>query len=418
VHIATHLDIDIVAVEGSEQVSLLLNLSAPTLSTEEVREPSTLVVVLDRSGSMAGERLEGAKTSLLALVDRLDPTDQFGLITFDDVVQMVVPTAPLHDKAVVKAHISAIQAGGSTDVSGGYLRGLQEAHRAAGPSGATVLLVSDGHANAGITDPTQVGAIATKARKQGITTSALGFGLGYDEQLLGAIARGGAGNELFAETPDEAINAMAGEVEGLLSQSAQAASLLVRMAPACKGVRILNELPATMTPDGLMIELGSFWSGEERKLVLTFDVPGIPALGLAEIARLDLGWVELPALVQHTVSVPVHVNVVPGDQAAGRIPNPIVRSELAFQQTQQAKRRASDLLSQGDVARATSELVRAHTMAVEAWKADPDNRTLQEECNVIGALLQEAQHGDVSRAAKLMSSDVAFKSRTRGRRTG
>jgi Ca-activated chloride channel family protein len=172
-----------------------------------------------------------------------------------------------------------------------------------------------------------------------------------------------------------------------------------------------------MTADGVLVELGSFWSGEQRKLVLTFDVPGIPALGLAEIARLDLGWVELPALVQHNVSVPVHVNVVPGDQAAGRVPNPVVRSELAFQQTQRAKRRASDLLSTGQVAPALSELHRAHDLAVQAWKANPGDSSLQEECNVIGALLQEAQFGDMSRAAKLTSSDVTFKSRTRGRRT-
>jgi Ca-activated chloride channel family protein len=415
-HIDTHLDMDIVAIEGHEQVSVLLDLTAPTVAAGH-REPSTLVVVLDRSGSMAGDRLEGAKSSLAALVDRLDPTDRFGLVAFDDTVQVVVPTAPLNDKTAVKARIAAVDAGGSTDLSGGYLRGLQEARRAVGPSGATVLLVSDGHANAGVTDPHQVGAVAAKARQDGVITSALGFGLGYDERLLGAIARGGAGNELFAETPDEAVGAMAGEVEGLLSQSAQAASLLVRMRPVCRGVKVVNELTSTMTPDGVLVELGSFYSGEQRKLVLTFDVPGIPALGLAEIARLELGWVELPALVQHNVSVPIHVNVVPGDQAAGRVPNPIVRSELAFQQTQHAKRRASDLLSSGQVAPALAELRVAHDLAVRAWKANPDDSTLQEECNVIGALLQEAQYGDTSRAAKLSSADVSFKSRTRGRRT-
>lgn len=201
-----------------------------------------------------------------------------------------------------------------------------------------------------------------------------------------------------------------------MSQSAQAASLLVRMAPACRGVRIVNELSSTMTAEGVLVELGSFWSGEQRKLVLTFDVPGIPALGLAEIARLDLTWVELPGLVQHSVTVPIHVNVVPGDEAAGRLTNPIVRTELAFQQTQQAKRRASNLLSRGDVAGATSELRHAHLLVSMAWKANPDDNTLMDEANVIGGLLHEAKHGDVSRAAKASSADVARKSRTRGRR--
>ena len=66
-HITTHLDLDVIAVEGPEQVSLLVELTAPTVESAAVREPSTLVVVLDRSGSMAGERLEGAKHALITL---------------------------------------------------------------------------------------------------------------------------------------------------------------------------------------------------------------------------------------------------------------------------------------------------------------------------------------------------------------
>ena len=186
-HITTHLDLDVIAVEGPEQVSLLVELTAPTVESAVVREPSTLVVVLDRSGSMAGERLEGAKHALITLLDRLDPTDRFGLVTFDDSVELVVPSGPLTDKAAVRAQIAAIHAGGSTDLSAGYLRGLQEARRTAGPAGATVLLVSDGHANAGVTDPVKMGEVAAKGYAKSITTSTLGFGLGYDESLLGAL---------------------------------------------------------------------------------------------------------------------------------------------------------------------------------------------------------------------------------------
>ena len=109
-----------------------------------------------------------------------------------------------------------------------------------------------------------------------------------------------------------------GEVTGLLSMAAQAGSLLLRMSPFVRAVQVLNELPSVAVSDGILVELGSFYSGEVRKLVLTFDVPGIPALGLAEIATLEFTYIALPMLEQHTVTVPLHVNVVPGDQAAGR----------------------------------------------------------------------------------------------------
>jgi len=212
--LSTKLDCDLVAVEQADELTLLVELTAPTPAATVTRQPATLQVVLDRSGSMAGDRLEGARKALLALVDRLDPTDNFGVVAFDDSVEVVVPAGPLTNKAAVKHAISGIDDGGSTDLSSGYLRGLQEARRVAGPAGATVLIVSDGHANAGITDPDQLGKVAVEAQTHRITTSTLGFGLGYDEVLLAALARGGAGNELFAEEADTAIALISGESRG------------------------------------------------------------------------------------------------------------------------------------------------------------------------------------------------------------
>src|SRR4051794_8389563 len=89
------LDLDIVAIEGEETVSVLVELSAPKTHGAAQRRSSTLEVVLDRSGSMAGERLDAAKRGLLSLVDRLSPSDRFGLVIFDDDVQVAVPAAPL-----------------------------------------------------------------------------------------------------------------------------------------------------------------------------------------------------------------------------------------------------------------------------------------------------------------------------------
>lgn len=224
--ISAHLDMDVIAVETDDQLSVLVEMTAPPAPARETARPaSTLEVVLDRSGSMSGDRLNGAKTALIGLIDKLDPTDNFGLVVFDDRVEVVVPAGPLRDKSGVKAAISWVEARGSTDLSSGYLRGLQEVGRIAGQAGATVLLISDGHANAGVTDPQTLGGVAAKAQGDNITTSTLGYGLGYDEKIMSAIARGGSGNELFAEEPDTAGALIAGEVDGLLSQSAQAASL-------------------------------------------------------------------------------------------------------------------------------------------------------------------------------------------------
>lgn len=87
-------------------------------------------------------------------------------------------------------------------------------------------------------------------------------------------------------------------------------------------MKVVNELSPVATPDGVQLELGAFYSGEVRRLVITFDVPGIAALGLAKIAGLEFTWVELPGLVQHSVTVPVHINVLPPGPGRGPGPGP------------------------------------------------------------------------------------------------
>ena len=415
-HLTTRLDFDLVAVESTDELTLLVELTAPTPSDSVARQPATLQIVLDRSGSMSGDRLEGAKTALLALVDRLDPRDNLGVVAFDDQVELTVAAGPLSNKSAVKQAIAAIEPGGGTDLSAGYLRGLQEARRVAGPAGGTVLLISDGHANAGVTDPEALGKVAAQARAHAITTSTVGFGLGYDETLLAALARGGSGNEHFAEEADTAIALISGEVDGLLAQVSQAASLRVRWSDNVARASIVNDLPCTKLPDGFQVELGSFYAGETRRLMITLAIPGIADLGLAEVASLELTHVSLPDLVQHSIRTPVHVNVVPGDQAAGRVQDPQVRSEALFQHSQTAKRRSSQLLSEGRVQEA-SKLLRETSFFLDAETGGLPptlQAELRQESLLMGSLAEEAEI-DSSRTAKFASSSAAVSGRTRGR---
>ncbi|GIJ66935.1 vWA domain-containing protein [Virgisporangium ochraceum] len=417
--ITAHLDVELIAIETEDQVSVLVELTAPpaTGSASADRVPSTLQVVLDRSGSMEGARIAGARTALSNLVDRLDPRDNFGLVIFDTEIDVVVPAGPLTDKPAAKRRIAAVDARGGTDLSSGYLRGLQEARRVAGAGGATVLIVSDGHANVGVTDPETLGEVAAEAHRSGVTTSTLGFGLGYDEALMSAIARGGSGNEHFAEEPDTAVALIAGEVEGLLAQTVQAASVQVRLTPAIRRVLVVNDLPSTVVDGGLMVELGSFYAEETRKLVLTFDIPGVAALGLTEVATLVFTYVELPTLKQHTVTVPVTVNVVPGDRAAGRVADPVVRTELVYLRAQQAKRRASGHLGKGDsdaalkeIRQAQRDIAAARADAPQAQAAD-----LAEEAAELEYLARETEFGSRERSGKYLSASSYRKLQKRGR---
>ena len=401
---SAQLDVNIVAHEADDEVALLLDLEAPGAPESAVERASTsLQVVLDRSGSMSGDPLAGAVKALVGLVQRLDSRDNFGVVVFDDQAEVVVPAGPLTDKAEVVQRLQSIQTGGTTDLGVGYLRGMQEIRRVCGQTGGTLLVISDGHINSGITDMEQFGEIAAKAYAEGVVTSTLGYGLGYDETLLSVIARAGSGNHQFAHNADAAGAAIASEVAGLLTKSIQAASLTVQFESSVEMLRLYNDLPAMQIgPGKVMIELGDFYFGEQRKLLMRFHVPAMAALGLAQIASLELRYVELPGLIEHLVTMPVAVNVVPGDEAAGRIPDPVVHTEVLFQEAQQSKRLASEALERGDRAAAKQLLDSAVEMLRDAGDAAPDS--------IRGEVLLEAADVEAM-GARVLFEDAAFTSK-------
>lgn len=405
---------DLVAVEHEETVHALLELTAPQSQDGKTRPPATLQVVVDRSGSMAGGRLFAALQAVDALIGRLRPEDRLGLVTFDDEVAVPIGAGPVGDGASARQALGTVYPGGMTNLSGGFLRGVQEAQRAANGDGATLVLLSDGHANQGIVDPGHLETFAAGAQGQRITSSTIGIGLGYDEDLLATLARGGGGNASFAEHGDDAGAALASEVEGLMSQTIQAASLTVRPSEEVAAVRLFNDLPATGIEGGFMVELGDLYADETRRLLLEIDVPALAGLGLAQVCELELRWVDMQTMKSQLATFPVSVNVVPGDEAAGRIANTTVTTELAFQRAQRSKREATDALRDGDAERA-SDLYRAASVDLQAA---PVSREDAPEIAAEAALLVDLADRasvDAMSVRKRARADYHMKSRRRGR---
>lgn len=415
------LDVDVVALESADELTVLVELVAPEAPTAN-RPPTALQVVLDRSGSMSGAPLDGAKKALAGVVAQLDPHDVFGVVTFDDTAQVALPASTLMDKQRAVDAISAIETGGCTDLSSGYLRGLQEIRRAGEPAGirgGTVLVISDGHINSGIRDVDEFAGITAKAGSKGIVTSTMGYGRGYDETLLSAISRAGNGNHVFADNPDAAGAAIAGEVDGLLSKSAQAVTLTVLYDQRVQELALFNDLPAHQIGDGeVMIELGDLYALEERKLLLRMKVGSIAALGLTELATLQLRYVETASLVEHTVSLPVVVNVVPGDEAAGRVPDPKVYSERLYQEGQQDKLEASRAYEAGDIDGGTRRLARSRQKLEYAMQeARPEDRAaIADEIAMLDRFGVSAGALDSVYASKAMRASYHRTNRKRGRR--
>ena len=341
-------------------------------------------------------------------------------LTFDDVVEVPVPAGPVSDREAVKRAIKAVEARGSTDLSVGLIRGLKEARRLEALSGVRVLLVSDGHANAGVTDPEILGKRTADFLEHRITTSTLGMGLGYDETLLSAVARQGTGNEHFAREADSAAAAIGAECGELLGQRYLSCRLTVTLGNGVKSLRVLNEVTTREIRDSVQIELGNFAPEQTKSLVVQFDPKQAPKPGRRKVATVRLTYVFADDLTDHTASHTVWTKVAGhGDRPAGIDRD--VAAEVVFQVVQRHKRRATDAAMVGDIDAAKRRYERA-LRSIRRHLADiPRDRRdeFTAEANFIEDALARLEIGtfeDIAIVGKLMSSDMAYKSRTRDRR--
>jgi len=420
------LDVDMVALEASDQVTLMLDLTAPANPTQASRPGQAVQVVLDRSGSMSGKPLQAAKGSLLKLVDRLSAQDSFGVVAFDDQALVIAPTKQMADHHLpsLKKAIREIESGGSTDISAGYLLGLREVNRVAASGGSTVLMISDGHANAGEQDPKFFSAVASKSATEKVTTATIGLGEGYDEILLEAMAQGGGGAHRFAATIDDAVGAIAAEVNDLLDKRVVNAVLRVTPTKFASGaplIEVLQRLPHWIDGETYVVQLGDLYASENRRFVIKISVPQIASLGLCHIADITVEYLDLTERQEISVTMPVNINVVPGDVAAGRVSDPIVRAERLVLEAQTAKALAVDELRDGKIKEASGRLkgtasnLRREASLIPATDARSAESlaVIKAEADEIEALAKTAEEEDQIYSVKEMTQSYSRSTRSR-----
>ena len=253
------------------------------------RPPLALSLVLDRSGSMDGERLEAAKAASVSAVQRLHPDDVVSVIAFDDQVRVVAPPAPRSSQLNLMQEVNALESGGSTNLSGGWLRGrqhMEEAREMLGSlegSSCRVVLLTDGLANVGIVDPSTLVELARTARTQGITTTTIGVGEGYDDDLLRAMADAGGGNSWYVERPDQAQDVLAEELGNLLSVSAQGLMVTLTLEEAVTVFATHSSWPGTTQNHTITFDLGDLYASEPKPVLFELFVPADRLDALASI---------------------------------------------------------------------------------------------------------------------------------------
>jgi Ca-activated chloride channel family protein len=183
------------------------------------RTPLKLTLVVDRSGSMQGSKLREAKRCVLDLVKRMNPEDQVGVVQYDDHVDTVMPLSPVEQvSSVIEDLVLGITANGSTDLHAGWLRGGEMLAPSAGRDATChVILLSDGQANRGIQTINRICEQVSALASAGVTTTTVGLGEDFNEELMTAMAQAGHGRAHYGERAIDLAETFDAEI-GLLSQ--------------------------------------------------------------------------------------------------------------------------------------------------------------------------------------------------------
>jgi Ca-activated chloride channel family protein len=363
--------------------TLRVEVVAPDAAPHAPRPALDLGLALDRSGSMAGGQkfslaLEAAERALRTL----SPRDRVTIVTFDDEVEVAVPPMAATPRAVEDAVrvLSDLGPRGNTNLFGGWQRACVELLRGGAPGAmARVLVLSDGLANQGVTEPGGIVAAVADMLARGVRTSTLGVGADFDEQLMTSMGVAGGGNAWFAGEAARIPELLAGELGEALEAVAASAQLVVD-APQGAEVRCLHRFGTSHpTPTRTVVDLGPLLSRQVLELALELRLPpGAP--GTTRQVRVALEAEGLPTRAEgltYTVATHAACDAQPREREVDRLVGVALAAAARLEAV--AANRA------GEVDRAR-EVLRVQAERIELWAGN--DRPLRE---LIRGLLREAE---------------------------
>ncbi|NEN91817.1 MAG: VWA domain-containing protein [Okeania sp. SIO3H1] len=278
----------LIAIDTETTLDLILNFNAEEQVQASNRRSLNLSLVIDRSGSMAGQPLRYAIEAAQKLVESLNPDDIVSVVIYDDTPETILPPQKAADKTKISAQINRIRAGGCTNLSGGWLMGCECVKSQKTEERLNrVLLLTDGKANMGVTNPQALTKTAKQQAERGIITTTLGFGTNFNEDLLIDIADAAGGNFYFIQSPDDAVDVFRIELESLTSVVAENLTVTIRPEASVQISEVLNKYQSTTQGKASEILLGDVYQVEAKQLALQLSIPPQKNPGSLTIATIE-----------------------------------------------------------------------------------------------------------------------------------
>lgn len=339
------------------------------------RPAVNLALVIDKSSSMSGDKIERAKEAAIVAVERLDARDIVSVIAFSSGVETIVPAQQAVDKAAIAAKIRNLRAGGTTAIFGGVAQGASELRKHLDGERVTrLILLSDGQANVGPSSPAELGRLGASLVKESISVSSVGLGLGYNEDLMNAIAEKSDGNSYFVENSDDLPRVFSQELGDVLSVVAKDVKLRVQFKNGATPIELIGR--DGRIEDGVVtVDFNQIYGAQQKYVLIRTEFTvgkdaETRAFADAEVTFLPMGEFgsgRMPDSAKTTASATINfsrsVEIVKKSVDAG-----VMKEHLLNLNAIQADR-AIELRDKGDIEGAT-KLMRTNAARLRKAKAD------------------------------------------------
>mgnify|MGYP002624434775 FL=1 len=325
--------------------------------TDKKRPPVNVALVLDKSGSMKGQKIKKAREAAISAIGRLREDDIVSVITYDSTVHVVVPATKLTDKQAIIETIESINAGGSTALFAGVSKGAAELRKFLDREKVNrIILLSDGLANVGPDSPSELGALGRSLGKEGIAVSTMGLGLNYNEDLMVQLAQNSDGNHIFIEDAADLVKIFNYEFDDVLSVVAQEVAIKIDCADGIRPVRVLND-DAEINGPSVITGMNQIYSEQEKYVLLEVEVPaGNPQESL-KVAAVEVSYANMQTNTTDRLSSEVSVNFTDDVADAEKSINRDVMEQAVLQVANRTNVLATQLRDKGDIEGARQLLI-------------------------------------------------------------
>jgi len=333
-------------------LDVLVRITPPTLPSDQARSPLNLSLVIDRSGSMGGPKIQQACEAACFAVENLRPCDRLSVVLFDDRIETLIPSTFATDKQALLTKIRQVNARGSTALHAGWVEGGIQVSQYLNPAHLNrVILLSDGQANVGETRPDAIANDVHGLAQRGVSTTTLGIGQGYHEDLLAAMANSGDGNFFHIESAAQLPDIFETELSGLTATVGQRVSLGIDPQNGVKVLDVLNDFELTNTQ---RYKLPNLVMGLPINVVVRLQVPALQRP--QELFKVRLAWDDRHQPRRQSLRAGLELPLVALERFSDFPADDIVQEQVALLMAARARQEAINLADRGDLAGAQQSL--------------------------------------------------------------